>query len=99
LLIRTHPGSAFERSVTLMSGHQHDKEPVHDLGKGQADKGENEPGDKDKEAGGGRREHRASGSHDSNITDAGRDYSTSSSGGGSQGGGGGSHGGGRKEGD
>ena len=51
-----------------MSGHQHEKDPVHDLGKGHADKGEDEPGDKDKEAGGGRREHRASGSHDYNIT-------------------------------
>ena len=50
-----------------MSGHQHDKEPLHNLGKGHAEKGEHEPGDKDKEAGGGRREHRASGSHESNI--------------------------------
>lgn len=49
-------------------GHQHEKSPVHDMGKGHSDKGENEPGDKDKEAGGGRREHRASGSHESNIT-------------------------------
>ena len=46
-----------------MSGHQHEKEPVHDLGKGHANKGEHEPGDKDNEAGGGRRKHRASGSH------------------------------------
>ena len=44
------------------------KMPIHDQGQGQSDKGENEPGDKDKEAGGGRREHRASGSHESNIT-------------------------------
>jgi hypothetical protein len=50
-----------------MSGHQHGKSPVHDQGQGKADKGEHEPGDKDKEAGGGRREHRASGSHESNI--------------------------------
>lgn len=48
-----------------MSRHQHENEPVHDLGKGHSDKGENEPGDK--EAGGGRRGHRARGSHESNI--------------------------------
>jgi hypothetical protein len=53
-----------------MSGHQHDKEPVHDMGQGHADKGLHgeHAGGKDKEAGGGRREHRASGSHDYNIT-------------------------------
>jgi len=59
-------------------GHQHEKESVHDLGQGYADKGEHEPGDKDKEAGGGRREHRASGSHESNIegTDTQKEHTT-----------------------
>jgi hypothetical protein len=53
-----------------MSGHQHEKETVHDMGKGHADKGLHgeHAGGKDKEAGGGRREHRASGSHDYNVT-------------------------------
>jgi hypothetical protein len=48
-------------------GQHHGKEPLHNMGQGHADKGEHEPGDKDKEAGRGRREHKASGSHESNI--------------------------------
>ncbi|MEO8287634.1 MAG: hypothetical protein ABI670_14495 [Chloroflexota bacterium] len=51
-------------------GHQHEKEPVQDMGQGHSDKGLHgeHAGGKDKEAGGGRREHRASGSHEYNIT-------------------------------
>ncbi len=37
-------------------GHQHEKEPVHDEGKGHEERGrEGHPGGKDKQAGGGRR--------------------------------------------
>src|SRR5437868_14017842 len=78
-------------------GHQHEKEPVHDQGKGHSDKGLHgeHAGGKDQEAGGGRREHRATGSHDTNITGThDHDSSSHTSGGGSSGGGDGSHGGG-----
>ncbi len=79
-------------------GHQHDGDNEHDMGQGHSGKGnKGHAGDKDHEAGGGRREYRASGSHESNITDTKNDSSSSTSGGGSSGGGGGSHGGGTKE--
>jgi uncharacterized membrane protein YgcG len=90
-------GSLDERRKRM--GHQHDKEPVHDQGKGHSHKGGEHAGDKDDQAGGGRREHRASGSHESNISGThNHDSSSSTSGGGSSGGGGGSHGGGHKQG-
>jgi hypothetical protein len=77
-------------------GHQHDSEPVHDLGQGHDERGEENPGGKDRQAGGVRRDHRASGSHDTNITGThDHDDSSSTSGGGSSGGGGGTHSGGR----
>ncbi len=78
-----------------LMGHQHDHEVSHDEGKGHSDKGEHmdTQGSKDNEAGGGRREHRASGSHSYNASGThGRDRSTRTSGGGSRGGGGGTHG-------
>jgi len=77
-------------------GHQHDKEPVHDLGKGTEHRGdEGHPGGKDLQAGGGRREHTPSGGHESNISGTHHDAHPHTSGGGSSGGGGGSHGGGQ----
>ena len=46
------------------SGHQHDHEPVHDQGQGHAGRGSGHAGSKaDENQGGGRREHRAGGSH------------------------------------
>ena len=78
-------------------GHQHDHEPIHDQGQGQAEKGQAGPGRKADEAGGGGRQHTASGRHESNgpgaAPDVARDSSAGTSGGGSGGSSGGSGGG------
>lgn len=62
-------------------GHQHDHEPVHDQGQGHAGRGSGHAGSKaDEEQGGGRRDHRASGSHTTNTDEATRDNIDSTSG-------------------
>ena len=75
-------------------GEHEGRAPVHDQGQGHDERGRENPGGKDREAGGGGRTHTASGSHETTHRGHDNDGSASSSGGGSSGGGGGSHGGG-----